>query len=62
MILVSFSFAEDALCDDVKKLHFYFSLQGTANPLIRFFWGTPGIRISITEYDHLIYRLAHGLL
>ena len=41
MILVSFSFAEDALSNDVKK-YYIFSPQGTANPPFRFFV-TPGI-------------------
>ena len=41
MILVSFSSAEDALSNDVKK-YTTFKMQGTENPPFRFF-GTPGI-------------------
>ena len=41
MILVSFSSAEDALSNDVKK-YTTFRMQGTENPPFRFF-GTPGI-------------------
>ena len=39
MILVSFSSAEDALSNDVKKYDI-FSSQGTENPPFRFFWDT----------------------
>ena len=39
MILVSFSSAGDALCNDVKN-HNTFSSQGTENPPIRFLWDT----------------------
>ena len=39
MILVSFSSAEDALANDVKRYDI-FSSQGTENLLFRFFWDT----------------------
>ena len=39
MILVSFSSAEDALSNDVKK-YTTFRMQGTENPPFRFFWDT----------------------
>ena len=39
MILVSFSSAEDALSNDIKKYK-NFSSQGTENPPFRFFWDT----------------------
>ena len=39
MILVLFSFAEDALSNDVTKYEI-FSSQGTENPPFRFFWDT----------------------
>ena len=39
MILVSFSSAEDALSNDVKK-YITFRMQGTENPPFRFFWDT----------------------
>ena len=42
MILVSFSSAEDALSNDVKK-YTTFRMQGTENPPFLFFFGTPGI-------------------
>ena len=38
-ILISFSSAEDVLSNDVKKYDI-FGLQGTENPLFRFFWDT----------------------
>ena len=40
MILVSFSSAEDALSNDVKK-YTTFRMQGTENPPFRFFLGHP---------------------
>ena len=42
MILVTFSSAENALSNDVKKYNIFCS-QGTENPLFRFFLGHPGI-------------------
>ena len=39
MILVFFSSAEDALCNDVKTYD-TFSSQGTENQPFRFFWDT----------------------
>ena len=44
-ILVSFSFAEDVLSNDVKKYDI-FGLQGTENPPFRFFLGTRGITVN----------------
>ena len=44
MILVSFSSAEDALSNDVKK-YTTFRMQGTENPPFRFFLGHSGIDI-----------------
>ena len=41
MILVSFSSAEDALSNDLKK-YTTFRMQGTENPPFPFFGGTPG--------------------
>ena len=50
MILVSFSSAEDALSNDVKK-YTTFRMQGTENPPFRVFFGTPGIIMSIIMYS-----------
>ena len=44
MILVSFSSAEDALSNDVKK-YTTFRMQGTENPPFRFFWDTRYSRV-----------------
>ena len=49
MILVSFSSAEDALSNDVKK-HNTISSQGTENPLFRFFWDTRYSSLCIYMY------------
>ena len=48
MILVSFSSAEDALSNDVKK-YTTFRMQGTENPPFHFF-GTPGMSADIQQY------------
>ena len=49
MILVSFSSAEDALSNDVKK-YTTFRMPGTENPPFRFFFGTPGIARKATPH------------
>ena len=48
LMMVSFSSAENALSNDVKK-HNTFSSQGTENPPFRFF-GTRGI--DLIQYSH----------
>ena len=53
MIWVSFSSAEDALSNDVKR-YYFFCLQGTENPP---FLGTPGI----VGLFHLATRKANCL-
>ena len=57
MILVSFSSAEDALSNDVKKKYNTFTSQGTENPPFRFF-GTPGILYTkiITIWNTFLWR------
>ena len=59
MILVSFSSAEDALSNDVKK-YTTFRMQGTENPPFRFF-GTPGILSYVTSYTTLYIRKAKSM-
>ena len=49
MILVSFSSAEDALFNDVKKYDTFRS-QGTENLPFRFF-GTPGITLQLWQLN-----------
>ena len=51
MILVSFSSAEDALSNDVKKKKEIFSSQGTENPPFRFF-GDTRYRVDCKIYMH----------